>query len=144
MAKHIKLLKEHQGRHSGHPWYYLLGGIVPTPKQIQAEAVASDYCGYMADDIRQIDKMSEPKRSEKLRKLQVKFKADLARDLLRYREVVRELHHERRTNPLQEIPVCCDDVHTAMSLKNAHLCNDFAHLHFLDELLGKQMDLFAF
>lgn len=143
MSKNIKPLEEHQGRHSGHPWYYLLGGIVPTPKQIQAEAIASNYYGYMADDIRQIDKISEPKRSEKLRKLQTKFKADLAKDLSIYREVVRRLHHERRTNPLMEIPICCDDVHTAMSLKNAHLYNDFAHLHFLDELLGKQMDLFT-
>ena len=141
--KNVKPLKEHQGRSSGHPWYYLLGGVVPTPKQIQAEAIVSDYCGYMADDIRQIDKMSEPKRSDKLRKLQGKFKADLKSDLSRYREVVRELHNERRTNPKRDIPVCCDDVHTAMSLKNAHLYNDFAHLHFLDELLGKQMDLFG-
>ena len=143
MAKHVKPLEEHQGRHAGHPWYYLLGGVVPTPKQIQAEAVASDYCGYMADDIRQIDKMSEPKRSDKLRKLQTKFKADLRDDLSRYREVVRELHCERKTNPLRDIPVSCNDVHTAMSLKNAHLYNDFAHLHFLDELLGRQMDLFG-
>ena len=117
MAKHVKPLKEHQGRHSGHPWYYLLGGVVPTPKQIRAEAVASDYCGYMSDDIRQIDRMSEPRRSEKLRKLQTKFKTDLARDLSIYREVVRRLRHERRTNPLREFPTCCDDVHTAMSLK---------------------------
>lgn len=141
--KNVKPLKEHEGRTSGHPWYYLLGGIVPTPKQIQAEAIASDYRGYMADDIRQIDKMSEPKRSEKLRSLQAKFREDLKSDLSRYREVVRELNHHRKTDRIINTPVSCSDVHTSMSLKNAHLYNDFAHLHFLDELLGKQLDLFG-
>jgi len=140
--KTVKPLQEREGYASGHPWYYLRGGTVPTPKQIQAEAIASDYCGYMADDIRKIDKMSEPRRSEKLRELQTKFKADLVSDLSRYRKVVRELHHQRKTNRIIDVPVCCSDVHTAMSLKNAHLYNDFAHLHFIEGLLGKQLDLF--
>jgi len=103
--KNVKPLEEHEGRSSGHPWYYL--------------------------------------RSEKLRKLQAKFKADLKSDLSRYRQVVRELHHQRKTNRIINIPVACSDVHTSMSLKNAHLYNDFAHLHFLDELLSKQLDLFG-
>jgi len=84
-----------------------------------------------------------PKRSEKLRLLQTKFREDLKSDLSRYRKVVRELHHQRNTNRIINIPVACNDVHTSMSLKNAHLYNDFAHLHFLDELLGKQLDLFG-
>jgi len=142
MAKYVKSLNEHRGYHAGHPWYYLLGGDVLTPKQIQAEAIASDYCGYKADDLRKIDNQLEPKRSDSLRKWQAKFKADLKSDLSIYREVARELRHEREINPLKEIPVSCSGVHTAMSLKHAHLYNDFAHLHFLDELLGRQLDLF--
>jgi len=101
--KNVKPLEEHEGRSSGHPWYYL----------------------------------------QKLRLLQTKFREDLKSDLSRYRKVVRELHHQRNTNRIINIPVACNDVHTSMSLKNAHLYNDFAHLHFLDELLGKQLDLFG-
>ncbi|MEM7069358.1 MAG: hypothetical protein AAF478_10790 [Pseudomonadota bacterium] len=51
----------------GHPWYYLLGGKVPTPKQIQAKAIASEFRGYKANDLHRINKMSEPMRSEQLR-----------------------------------------------------------------------------
>lgn len=143
MAKQIEALKEHCGYHAGHPWYYLLGGNIPTPKQIQADAVASSYCGYSADDLRKIDKQPEPKRSENLRKWQLKFKEELNSDLSRYREVVRELHQYRQDQNWDVIPTCCNDVHTSMSLKYAHLYNAFGHLHFLDEFLGRQLDLFA-
>ena len=146
MAKHVKPLEEHCGYHAGHPWYYLLGGDIPTPKQIQADAIAANYCGYKADDLRKIDQQAEPRRSENLRKWQAKFRKDLKSDLSRYREVVRELRQYRETQDLDVVPSCCDDAHTAMSLKHAHLYNDFAHLHFLDELLskgGNQLDLFG-
>jgi len=143
MTKQFKPLKDHRSYHARHPWYYLLGGDVPTPKQIQANAIASDYCGYKADDIRKLDKQSEPKRSDNLRKWQAKFREDLKFDISIYREVVRELHQYRESQDFNDIPPCCDDIHTSMSLKFAHLYNDFAHLNFLDELLGGQMDLFG-
>ena len=146
MAKHIEPLSECRGYRAGHPWYYLLGGDIPRPRQIQTDAIASDYCGYKVDDLRKIDQQSEPKRSAKLRKWQAKFKSDLKSDLSRYREVVRELHRYRESQDWDVVPSCCDDVHTAMSLKHAHLYNGFAHLHFLDELLsrgGNQLDLFG-
>lgn len=53
-------IAKHHGYHAGHPWYYLLGGDVPTPKQIQAAAAASDYCGYMAEELSKIDRQCEP------------------------------------------------------------------------------------
>ena len=137
-----KPLQKHQGYHAGHPWYYYLGGDIPTLKQIRMEAIASDYRGYKADDIVEIDQSAEPRRSEKLRLLQQKFKLDLGLDISRYREVVRELRKEREQNPPREPFTRCNDVHTAMSLKHSHLFNDFAHLDYLDELLGRQMDLF--
>jgi len=112
------------------------------PKQLQAAANASDYRGYMAEDLRKLDNMAEPKRSEALRHWQSKFYGDLKDDLSCYREVVRELRQHREDNPLTDSPVCCDDVHTSMSLKVAHLSNDFAHLILLDDMLGKQRDLF--
>jgi len=143
MTKQVKPLNEHMGYCAGHPWYYLLGGDVPTPKQIQANAVASVYCGYAADDLHKIDKQSEPKRSANLHKWRAKFREDLKSDISIYREVVRELHQYRDSQDWNAKPLCCDDVHTSMSLKFAHLYNDFAHLNFLDELLGGQMDLFG-
>ena len=143
MTKHVKPLKHHRSYHAGHPWYYLLGGDAPTPKQIQANAIASDYCGYKADDLRKIDQQSEPKRSANLHKWQSKFREDLKSDISIYREVVRELHQYRGSQDSDANPSCCHEVHTSMSLKFAHLYNDFAHLNFLDELLGGQMDLFG-
>jgi len=146
MARYVKPLDEHCGYYAGHPWYYLLGGNIPTPKQIQTEAVCSNYCGYKADDLCKIDLQSEPKRSENLRKWQAKFAEDLKSDLSIYRKVVRQLHQYRENQNWSVVPSCCDDVHAAMSLKHAHLYNDFAHLNFIDELLskgGKQLDLFG-
>lgn len=142
MAKQIKPLKKHHGYHAGHPWYYLLGGNIPTPKQIQAEAIISNYRGHAADTLRKIDERSEPKRSVNLRKWRHEFIEDLKSDLSHYRKVVRELNDYRETQDLDIVPSSCDDIHTAISLKYTHLYNDFAHLHFIDELLMGQLDLF--
>ncbi|MEM7069357.1 MAG: hypothetical protein AAF478_10785 [Pseudomonadota bacterium] len=68
---------------------------------------------------------------------------ELNSDLSDYRVVARKLNQHRKTQGWETPPTCCDDVHTDMSLKYAHLYNGFAHLHFLDELLNKQKDLFA-
>ena len=42
-----------------------------------------------------------------------------------------------------ENPVC-RDIHTNISLKHNHLFNNLAHLHYIDELLSFQEDLFGF
>ena len=145
MAKaNSKPLKKHAGYHAGHPWYYLLGGDIPMPKQILNLVKIGDYQGYAAADIKAADERHEPKRSAELRKFQQKFKQDLQQDISRYRQVVRELRKERAENPPQEPFQCCNDVHTAMSLKFSHLINDFAHLVYLDDLLSRQADLFDF
>lgn len=143
MAKSFKPLLKHCGYSAGHPWYYVLGGDIPTLKQIQAQVIASGYRGYLAEDLRQIDSMSEPKRSEKLRNWQSVFRKDLKEDISQYRKMVRDLRQDCIDHVEQEKPTDCRDIHVSMSLKNSHLSNDFAHLHFLDELLGKQLDLFA-
>ncbi|MEZ5918978.1 MAG: hypothetical protein R3D66_03365 [Alphaproteobacteria bacterium] len=94
----------------------------------------------MADDIQKIDRMAEPKRSEKLRKLQTKFTEDFWRDLLRYRELACALREYRK----EDQPATCNDVHVNLGLKCSHLYNDLAHLCYLDGLLSKQPDLFDF
>ena len=137
-------LKKHSGYHAGHPWYYLLGGDIPTPRQILNSVKLCEYRGYAEADIAASDQKHEPKRSEELRKFQQKFKEDLWRDISRYREVVQDLRKEREQDPLHEPFQSCNDVHTAMSLKFSHLVNDFAHLVYLDDLLSQQTDLFDF
>lgn len=133
---------EHRGYNLGHPWYYLLGGKVLKPKQILAHVKHGGYQGYAKDDIAAADAKPEPRRSSALRSYRDRFADDLRRDLSVYRTKVRELNRYRETQNFDVIPTSCDDIHTAMSLKTAHLINDFAHLIFLDDLLSKQGDLF--
>ena len=44
-------MKEKLAYSSGHPWYYVLGGKVPSIKKIWEEAKASGYKGYLREDI---------------------------------------------------------------------------------------------
>ena len=115
------------GYHAGHPWYYLLGGVVPTPKQIRNEVVGSGYRGYMAEDIDIAAKRAEPKRSEALRnKIRAKVLDGLRSDISRYRQVAFKLHeHPRISATCGKEVISCDNIHTAMSLKHAHIYNGF-------------------
>ena len=126
----------------GHPWHYVLGGAIPTLKQIRAQAIGRGYLGYMARDIEEISKRAEPKRSQTLRKIRAKVMDDLQADISRYRELVRELQKFQRANPANETAPICHDVHTSISLKFAHIYNGFAHLAYLDNLPDQQQDLF--
>lgn len=135
-------LTPHCGYHAGHPWYYLLGGTVPTLKQIRVYARASDYRGYLAADIDAAHAREEPKRSAALRKIKEKAVADLCRDITIYRQVVIDLRVWWRFNLMDERPSVCAEVHTSMSLKFAHIYNGFAHLETLDSL-PQQLDLFG-
>jgi len=130
------------GYNAGHPWFYFLGGPVLSPKQIQESVRITGYGGYMADDIGQADRKSEPRRSTELRALRDEVRRMLSADISRYREVARELHRYRRDVPTENPARSCADVHTAMSLKHNHIFNHFAHLQSLDEALSKQRDLF--
>lgn len=133
----------HGGYQAGHPWYYYLGGRIPRLKEIRDAAIHSGYRGYMAERIDTLDALPEPRRSQELRALRAIVRGEVSGDIRRYRVVVRQLrfyrHEQATTSPRHS----CDDVHTAMSLKYAHIYNGFAHLHVLDTLLGKQLDLFA-
>lgn len=131
------------GYHSGHPWYYLLGNRVLTPKQIRDDAKASSYRGYRADDIRAAIRKPEPQRSEFIRKIRMEVMADLRKDITRYRQCAVELHAYRREHGVEAFPRSCDDVHVAISLKRNHIYNGFAHLALLDELPAQQGDLFG-
>jgi len=131
------------GYHTGHPWYYLLGGMVPTLKQIRNEAIGSGYRGYMAEDIDTGANKAEPKRSEALRKIKAKVLDDLRGDISHYRQVTFKLHAHRRISATCEKEISsCDEIHTSMSLKHAHIYNGFAHLHTLNNLPEQQGDLF--
>ena len=134
---------QHEGYDSGHPWYYLLSGRRLRLKEIQAEAIASTYSGYMAEDIANADRLAEPKRSCALRAIRDQVCTELARDVSRYRELSVKLAKRRRAGGEHVCRGFCDDIHVGMSLKHNHLFNNFSHLARLDELLAMQGDLFG-
>jgi hypothetical protein len=128
---------------TGHPWYYLLGGRILTLKQIREATRYNQYQGYLRDDIAAVDRLPEPRRSAKLRSLRVKVMTNLQKDISGYRKRALELHRYRMSHPVPSQPISAADIHTNISLKHNHLVNDFAHLMYLDDLLGKQGDLFG-
>lgn len=130
----------HQGYDAGHPWYYLLGGDIPSIKAIRACSILGEYPGCSVGLIREADSKAEPKRTEVLRCLRNRAIEDLRSGISRYRECVRELRRWRDKNQ-QVIKPECGGVHTAISLKFNHILNGFANLHRLDQL-PKQRDLF--
>ncbi len=130
------------GYDAGHPWYYLLGGAVPYPKQIRAQVIARGYRGYMEERIKSASKKPEPQRSETLRAIKLQVMDELRGNLSCYRELARKLNAYRELNPLGEGRPQCHDIHTGMSLKFAHIYNDFAHLNFIATLPNQQRDMF--
>lgn len=127
----------------GHPWFYVLGGAIQSPKAIIAAIKRRGYKGYREDEILSADNKPEPQRSEALRRLKENALKNIRSDMSRYREVARELSHLRRSTSTADIEPICHSVHTNMSLKYCHLFNHFAHLIWLEELLSVQSDLFA-
>ena len=137
----------HYGYKPSHPWYYYLGGSRLTLKEIRAYAAyrVNDYpFELMAEDTLAANTREEPRRSEDLRNIRDKIEQELKRDISRYREVVRDLHFKRKHHPDTEPFRCCNDVHTSMSLKFAHLYNRFSQWDHVNRLLSKQPDLFDF
>ncbi|CDO60024.1 hypothetical protein BN1012_Phect1810 [Candidatus Phaeomarinobacter ectocarpi] len=128
--------------HPGHPWYYLLGGTPPFPKQILERVKKHGYRGYKQRYIEEAAAKAEPDRSIALRAIKDDSRNSLFANLSRYREVARGLR-KYRENPGEQ-PCFCSDVHQSVSLKHNHIYNDFAHLIWLDELLSEQRDLFDF
>ncbi|MDA9967468.1 hypothetical protein N9D70_02690 [bacterium] len=131
----------HQGYDAGHPWYYLLGGAIPTVKTIQASVIAGDYAGYLAHTISEIDRKAEPQRLSKLDALRAQIVEDLHDDIARYRACTRDLQKWRAKQGGTTAPEC-NGVHTSISLKHNHIVNDFANLRTLDSL-PRQADLFS-
>lgn len=124
----------------GHPWYYVRGGEPLTPRQILRSVEDSRYKGCLAADIAKLDSLSEPKRSELLRALQVRVRSECRANFCAYRRFVRKLRAHRLQQPAE---CACANVHVAISLKHNHLYNDFAHLLELHRLLTFQRDLFG-
>ena len=138
-----KAISPFGGYHAGHPWYYRLGGAIPSPKQIKADVESEAYRGYLAGDIDEAAAKSEPQRSESLRALREQVLEDLRKDLSRYRECAQELRRFRRAGEQDDRPLTCN-VYTAISLKTSHLTNGFANLRTIDDALTVQGDLFGF
>ena len=123
----------HHGYNAGHPWFYVLGGEIPSIKAIRSEVLESSYQGYLAEDILEKNGLIEPRRSKMLESLRGKIMAELSRDIERYRHVACELRHLRQ-QPTLAIPIrVCTDVHTAISLKFNNIYNGFANLRTLGQ-----------
>lgn len=133
---------KHKGYNAGHPWYYFLGGAVPTSKEIRADAHASGYKGYLADDIQAIGRKSEPQRTQAINAMRERILDALKRDISVFRRCVRELRQHRRNHPEPDGRACAE-IHTSMSLKHSHIYNGFANLKTLDDLPDQQLDLFG-
>lgn len=134
---------EWQGYSPCHPWFYVLGGEIRTPKQIIKHVQFMEYKGYLADHIQAVAKRSEPFRSKELKKIKEKVIKDYRQDLSRYRSLANKLRTYRKTSA--EIAVSnlsCEDIHMNISLKYNHLINDFAHLLLLENSISYQMTLF--
>ncbi|WOF72778.1 hypothetical protein QMT40_000400 [Parvibaculaceae bacterium PLY_AMNH_Bact1] len=126
----------------GHPWYYLLGGTPPLPKQIMRKVKERGYRGYRQHCIEEAAAKTEPARSAALRAIREEARKSLFDNLSRYRQVARELRFHREAGGIRQ--GVCSDVHQSVCLKHNHIYNDFAHLIWLDELLSEQRDLFGF
>lgn len=138
----INSLSLRSGYSAGHPWCYVLGGDIPSLKQIRAYTLERGCRGYLAEEIDQAHMKSEPKRSQSLSKIRLSVLHSLRADISRYREVARDLRSLREACEQAEQTPRCKDIHTSMSLKFCHIMNGFAHLHTLDAL-PKQLDLFG-
>ena len=99
--------------------------------------------GYRETEIAALHQRPEPQRTRSLDALRTEVRQTLCRDLAVYRRYVCQLNRERREQPEPPEPLSrCSEVHTALSLKYAHLFNGFAHLMML-ERLPRQGDLFG-
>jgi hypothetical protein len=92
----------HCGYGAGHPWYYLLGGAVLSPKQIREKVRRSGYKGYLGEEIESADRKPEPQRSQTLKRFRARALEELKRDISGYRRRAVELHRYRVTIPLPE------------------------------------------
>lgn len=142
MTQHYRT--KHCGYGAGHPWYYLLGGAVLSPKQIRDNVRQSGYRGYLLDEITAAGNKPEPQRSRALRQLHTRAVEAFRQDMSGYRRCALQLHRYRAANPMDVCPTRCDNIHTAIGLKHNHLVNDLAHLITIDAMLTVQADLFGF
>lgn len=124
----------------GHPWFYVLGGTPMRLKDIKAYVNETKGTGYLDREIEAVDARAEPKRSEDIKAMRASIRTDLAKDIRRYRECLRELAtHRASYDETGEIK--CDDIHVSLGLKFSHLLNGFGNLRALDAL-AVQKDLF--
>jgi len=138
--KYFAPLCLHEGYDPTHPWYYFLGGPIPSLKQIRAYAEGAEFQGYRRDEILALKNMTEPRRSQQHRQILEGTVEALSKDIKRYRECVRELRIEQRhCTPTDG---GCRDIDVSMGLKVAHIFNGFSNLKMLQEA-PQQFDLFG-
>ena len=131
------------GYSQSHPWYYVLGGRVLSPAEIQASVELNAYSAAISEDILKIAKRLEPQRSEGLRELRGAIKQSLQRDIDIYLKFALKLKASRQYAD-SNAELTCNDIHVSMSLKHNHLCYGYARLMNCEDHLNQKTDLFAF
>lgn len=124
----------------GHPWFYVLGGMPMRVKDIKAYVTKTEITGYLERDIEAVDARAKPKRSDDIKAMRASIRDELAKDIRRYRECVRELATHRASYD-EGGEIKCEDIHVSLGLKFSHLLNGFGNLRALDAL-AVQKDLF--
>jgi hypothetical protein len=105
--------------------------------------IEAGITGYRDDEFSKLAHQPEPNRSAEIRETQETVKVELRKDIARYRQCAFELHRYRETQDFSDELSSCDEVHTNLSLKVAHMINGFAHLNQL-ESMDRQTDLFDY
>jgi len=129
---------------AGHCWYYKLGGPVLYPKAILASVIETGYRGYAFADIQSANLKKASARIDALKTLYAQFLDDVQGDINKYRWCALQLHKRRKQYGLIDTTeTSAHSVHVAISLKHNHIYNNLAHLHYINELLSEQPDLFG-
>ena len=71
------------------PHYYYFGGQLPKLKDVLTAVAQSNYRGHMAEDIKRLNKLAEPVRTQKLNAEKNNYLRNLDYNLRRFKQVKR-------------------------------------------------------
>ncbi|CAE7394299.1 unnamed protein product, partial [Symbiodinium microadriaticum] len=114
-----------------HPWYYVLGGAIPTPRQIKSYGLVTGLPDFMLENVIAANNKPEPQRSAELQLLRQKALKRLRQHLSRYRQVASALRAHRLT---ENGDPAFDEKHSDIAFKFTHTCIAFAVLQTIDKL----------
>ena len=139
-------MADHMGYDSGHPWYWYLGGAIPTVEDIRKEAEKSAR-GYLQYEIEKLATKPEPRRSRDIQKMREDVEEGLKRSLKQYSHYCNRVRYRRRwQGPWedQNMDIWREPNQNACLVHN-HLHNAYGNLAHLDQIgraSNEQLTLF--